>query len=492
MYMRIFPITFSRSVKNNFSTNTLPYKKGTANTAPADLHNSDTFSFRTSDTNFNGKMTQNDLKNLAKNGHIGCLWCGGSMFTKGELDVFLHISQRLASNSNLFSRVMLRFKDYFPQERISLLKQIENYNTIYPNKDLKFIFDKMTPNAEKKLVNKQFFVFHKLKQLKSQLPEETHKEFEILLENSKCRILGIPYISQHSAKEFFYQLSNITKNMPPKANNEILNIANILNHPIFKEKGTRIPEQILKRIYKETKINPHAKNNYISPTDNDGKNKAQILIINKLISIASENKNRDIIKLCEITKKKIKGLPVTLKFSNKAFCYKLHEILNNIDNKELVNKFTEITKQLPTSSENKYAFIVKHKDAPIETIIKNFLEPSKVTLEHITPILRNTTPRQLKERNAKLPKQNKISKGQDNLGNWALAHSWCNCLHGSENIKNEKFPFSREAGQKYFTTLIQDANNGLLSGESVIQMAKNYLSQTGIKINLKGLKYTTD
>lgn len=52
--------------------------------------------------------------------------------------------------------------------------------------------------------------------------------------------------------------------------------------------------------------------------------------------------------------------------------------------------------------------------------------------------------------------------------------------------------FSREAGQKYFTTLIQDANNGLLSGESVIQMAKNYLSQTGIKINLKGLKYTTD
>ena len=36
------------------------------------------------------------------------------------------------------------------------------------------------------------------------------------------------------------------------------------------------------------------------------------------------------------------------------------------------------------------------------------------------------------------------------------------------------------------------ANNGEISGASVIQMAKNYLKETGIKIKLKGLRYSPE
>ena len=65
-------------------------------------------------------------------------------------------------------------------------------------------------------------------------------------------------------------------------------------------------------------------------------------------------------------------------------------------------------------------------------------------------------------------------------------------LHGSKNIKNENFPFSKEAGIKYFKTLVKDVNQGLLSARSVINMAKNYFEQTGIKIKLTGMKYTKE
>ena len=40
--------------------------------------------------------------------------------------------------------------------------------------------------------------------------------------------------------------------------------------------------------------------------------------------------------------------------------------------------------------------------------------------------------------------------------------------------------------------MIADANKGLFAGETIIQMARNYFLETGIKINLKGLKYSSE
>ena len=138
------------------------------------------------------------------------------------------------------------------------------------------------------------------------------------------------------------------------------------------------------------------------------------------------------------------------------------------------------------------AFIVKYKNEPTDTIITKLLADSLVTIEHITPILRNTTDKEIKLMNKGLTKQNKIKRGTDNIDNWALAHSWCNFLHGNKNIKNENFPFNKEAGIKYFETLVKDVNEGVLSANSVINMAKNYFKQTGIKIKLTGMKYTPE
>ncbi len=491
--MKVLPITFG--IHNPFSANNLKSASTSISGNSISQNNIDTFTRNNNDISFNGKIPtfitgKNDLKRLAKNGHIGCIWCGGSMFIQNELDMFHHISKRLASSSELFSRVILHFKDYLPPERIKLVKQISHYSKAYPNHDLKYIFNKMTPPSEKRLIHKQFFILQNLKKLKPELPVELHKDFDILLNHSKYRILGIPYVSEYSAKEFYYQLSNLSKNLPSPRKESILNTAKILTHPIFKEIDPEIPDKWLKRVYKQTNISPNTKGNYVSPYAQNAKEKLKLVLLNKIISLAKEGNHQSIIDLCNLTKNKVIGIPVTSKFSNKAFNYKLNEILEDVKDEKLLKKFSRITKKFPTSLDNKDAFIVKYKNESTDTIISKMLEDSLVTLEHITPILRNTSDKEIKLRNKDLAKNSRIKRGSDNIGNWALAHRWCNALHGSENIKNENFPFSREAGIKYFRTLVEDVNKGLLSGESVINMAKNYFEQTGIKIKLKGMKYT--
>ena len=492
--MLIQPVTFGRT--NQFSANFQRLKAAPSYT-PLLNNSADTFTLNNKDNlNFTGVSSfisnKNDLKKLAKNGHLSCIWCGGSMFMQHELDAFQHFATRLSSNNDLFIRVMLHFSDYLPKERIALVKQIAHYNKAYPDKDLKTIFNIMTPVAENRLVKKQLFIFHNLKKLRPELPVELQKDFDILLEHSKYRILEKPYISEYSAKEFCYQLNNLSKSLPPSRKNEILNTANILTHPIFKEAGQELPEKWLKRVYKQAKINPGAKGNYISPQDYNAKEKLKLLLLKKIMFLASESKNQPVIDLCKLAKDKVLGKPVTVKFSNKAFAYKLDEIICNIHDKNLIKKFNNIIKKLPNSLDNKDAFIVKYKKEPIETIITKLLDDSLVTIEHISPIFRNTNDKKLKLKNKGLSKEDQVKRGTDSIGNWALAHRWCNAIHGSQNIKHENFPFSKEAGIKYFKTIIQDANNGLLSGESVIKMAQNYFEQTGIRIKLTGLKYTPE
>ena len=495
--MFIQPITF---IKNNkFSFNNIQFK----NIHNKGLLNSNTYdSFSSNKTteqknlSFTGASSfitnKNELKKLAKNGHLGCIWCGGSMFLQNELDMFQHISKRLASNSGLFSRVMLHFKDYLPPERVKLIKLISNYSKAYPNTDLKYVLRKITPAAEKRLINKQFFILHKIKKLENKLPKELHKDLDILISHSKARIRGIPYVSEYSAKEFYYQLNNLIKTLPAKQKEEILNIAQILTHPIFKEAETHLPEKWLRKVFQQTKINPNIKENRISPYDYNAKSKLEVILLNKILQLAKNNNHPQIIKLCDLTKNKILGVPVQVQFSNKAFVYKLHEILENVNDKNIVDQFTRLTQKLPTSLDNMDAFIVKYKNEPNDTIIAKLLADSLVTLEHITPILRNTSDKDIRILNKDLAKNHKIKRGSDSIDNWALAHSWCNSIHGSKNIKKENFPFSKEAGIKYFETLVEDVNNGLLSARAVINMAKNYFEQTGIKIKLTGMKYTKE
>ena len=180
----------------------------------------------------------------------------------------------------------LNYKEYFSPEVNNLLRQISAYSQVYPKQSLADIMHKMLPDAENKLVQKQQFIFHKLNKLKSLLPSETQKEFDILLDSSKKRILKIPYTSEYSAKEFYYQLTGLTKNSDNKKVKKLPVLANMLNHPIFKEEPGPAPAKFLEKFYKDAGINPNLKGNYISPRDTDWRTKLKVLVINEIERIA--------------------------------------------------------------------------------------------------------------------------------------------------------------------------------------------------------------
>lgn len=432
-----------------------------------------------------GITTPNGLKELAKNGHLRCIWCGGAMFHSSELEKAIFSSKKYTKSCSDFVNYFSQYKNYFSPEVNKLLKHISVYSEIYPEQNLSGVLHKMLPEAENKLVQRQQFIFHKLNKLKKLLPPETQKEFNILLENSKKRILNIPYASEYSAKEFYYQLTSLTKNSDNKKLRKLPLIANSLNHPIFKEESSPAPAKFLDKFYKKVDINPHTKGNWISPNDIEWRTKLKVLVINNIEEVAQGANRADIVRLCKLTRSKALGKPTVVPFSNKAFVYKMNEIIEKIQDKELVKQFNFVAAKLPTSVDNMNAFIVKYKNSPEDVVVEKLLSMFLVTTEHIVPILRKTSAGELK-------RSLKTRKGENIIGNWSLAHYCCNNLHGSKNIKGENFPFSKEAGVKYFQTLIKDANDGRLSGSTVIQMAKNYFKETGIKINLKGLKYTPE
>lgn len=434
-----------------------------------------------------------ELKTLAQNGFLHCIWCGKPMLHQSETEYLLNKGRRLSRNSENLTKFLTKIKDYLPPEYIKLVKHMSAYAATEPNATFETIIKKMLPQANAKLLHKQFFVFHKLQKLRSSLPVELHKDFDILLQNSKNRVLEIPYESEYSAKEFCYKLNVLAKSVSsPVRKKKMIRFANILMHPTFKEQDSKFSKKFHSGLYRQLNLDPEEPANYINSNDKEWKQKVELLVIRELQKLANKEGRSDIVNLCETTKDKINGVPTVVQFSNKAFKYKLGEIVDNLQNKELKKKFFDIADELPSSLDNMYAFIIKNKNANAVVFLQKLFEQSQVTLEHIVPILRNTSAAELKHQNRGLQAGEKVTRGKNNLGNWSIAHAYCNGLHGHENIKGTNFPFSKEAGEDYFRTMIEVANNNEISGASVIQMAKNYLKETGIKIKLKGLKYSPE
>lgn len=483
--MRILPVSLGINNLNN--------KDGCKRLTPANYPRMKTSFIQDTVTFGGGITTPNGLKELAKNGHLKCIWCGKSMLHSTEMDALGRVVEQRINNRKSIVGVISQLIDYCPPKSVfgKLLKKITAYSVAYPEErnSLSGLIQRIYPEAEKRLVGKQFLCFQKINKLKNMLPEDVHASFEKLLLHSKKRVLKIPYVSEYSAKEFFYQLCKISKNISsPELLREMVSTSSVLTLPILKEDKPNGAKSFLLYLSKHIEVPPSIRK--ISPNDSNWKTKVKLAILDEISKIAEKEYLVDVIKLCDTTKDKVLGKATVVQFKNQAFNYKIDEILERVSDKDLVKKFKSKLPTLPSSHDNANAFVVKYRYASDQKIFSEIMKNLQTTVEHEVPILRNTSSADLK----KQAKKDKIKKrkGKNEIGNWALAHHWCNDVHGSKNIKGENFPFSKEAGIQYFQTLIKDANEGRLLGSSVIQMAKNYFLETGIKINLKGLKYTSE
>ena len=412
--------------------------------------------------NFEGaKLQKSTFRNVAANAHLGCVYCGRHMFTNKEKDILSKSLKDVPAKA--FTTIMGDFLSYFDDMGITLLNKLDEVATNYPQAKLREVLQVVTPGAEDRLVNRQKEIFKEILDLKTLLPEQQQKELKTLIDASISSVDGEPFLMEFSGKEYSYRIKRLASTMNNTKDAEFMtNMASILSHPIFKT-DTPLTPKIIAQVAKLTKT-PRLN---IRPTTENAKEKIQLHIINKIKQIGERDKNTNIVNLCNISMQRIANIPVNSNFSNKAFIYKLQNILEGNVNQATIEVFANVYKKLPKSSNSIDAFVIKNKTATNQAIINNFLDSYTVTIEHIIPSSKG---------------------GENNIKNWALACKKCNGQHGSEDIKTD-YPFSRTAPQKYFNTIIQDCNeNDLFTPDEVKGMAKNFETTTGIKINLSELK----
>ncbi len=413
-------------------------------------------------------QTKSAYRSYARNGHIGCIYCDKLMFSSDEMARSMHTLSNFAKDAKSFTQVAGSFSEYLKPNQMNIIDRISKMADTHPGIDLETVISDIVLQSEKNVVEKQVKVLEDVSKLSAILPDDKAHKIRTLVQQFKYRLNGIAYVDEYSAKEFFYQIRKLSNLMSDKTKAyEISTIAEYLTHPAFKNENGCLPLKVVKKVYELTKIVPHKRAQLLVPDKPGMASKAERMILTEIEKLSSGNMKNSINDLCDVTKKKLDGVPVVLKFSNKAFSYKMHEILEG-ENKAVVEQFTACTRKFPASVNNEDAYMVKYKNMPVEKFIYDFLDFSKVSIEHIHP--RN-------------------NNGPDNIGNWALACRQCNSIHGSDDIFGEKFPFKPEAGQHYFDTIIGDTNKfGYFRVKDVLKQIENYESQTGVKIDSSKLE----
>ena len=348
---------------------------------------------------------------------------------------------------------------------------ISNISKKSPNARLSTVIKILSAQSNKKLLNEQIPVFKQLAEAARELPPEYQKQIYDLLNKNRARLLRIPNIEEFSAKDFKYKIKKLSLSMENnKAYKDIKHLSELLTIPDLKLTESDITPEVLERIRRTIAEADRNPNYVLSKKAKKSRNILKSTIVNKIKEAAASVNRIDIIKLCEDAEKRINGIPVAGKFSNKAFCYDLNAILENFDNKELKKKLFDIAAQLPTSEGSIHAFIIKHADASSDTIGYNLFEPSAITIEHMQPSSLN---------------------GPDLLRNWAFACKRCNNKRQSEDM-NEFFKmFKQSNAVKYWNQIIDWCNKGYFSFEDTTEMLKIFKRQcSSIKINSnKKLQY---
>lgn len=187
----------------------------------------------------------------------------------------------------------------------------------------------------------------------------------------------------------------------------------------------------------------------------------------KLIEAASANINpeqkKQIKELIQSEKEKI--LQGDNKFRRKYFVNQFKEIFKDSKNTATKEHLIRIANKLPTSYENKSAFIVKYSNRNAEDIGIRLLSYSMCTIEHVTP-------------------QNK--DGENHLFNYIPECMRCNSFRQDRPMiqQLEEHPEMFYNAQTLIDRLIDFANDGKLNKWYIVKIASRVSKESDNMLNL--------
>ena len=408
--------------------------------------------------------TQSDFRLHAVQQHLPCIYCGRPMtYTVGMYEQWKQ--EKLFSGPIAkFVETLKPYKKSFHTTERAIFEYIEELSKKSPQAKLENAIKVLSLEANKALLKEQKPIFKELINTSTQLPVEYQYKLFELIQKSRNRMLKKPYIEEFSGKELAYKIKNLAKTVPDKKiSQRMKQLSELLTIPPIKEDTIPLDKKVVKKVI--TTIYPNTKKSHFSIGVNEQqtRNNLRNEIVQALKQIAESIKRKDITALCIDGERRLQGLPVICKFTNKAFLYDLNLLLTGLDNAKLRAKFFEIASRLPTSEGSVNAFITKHDCASSEKIAYDMLDPSIVTIEHMWA---------------------KANGGPDTIKNMAIACKRCNNSRQDKDMKLTLRLFSRKNPQRYWKRIINNAECGYFSREDVKGMLEIFEQQSGKQIKI--------
>lgn len=444
--MKILPI-FANNIYNTnkvqhpkksgisvFVTNPIPY---------------DTVSFTAS------RASGTPLKKLAEYG-MPDMYTGKTMMPYGALS-------RMLKNGvfnmplNQLLPVLQRYYDTLHETEQEFLKILKTVAKKQPNIKINDALKELFAEHQTKLIRVQQSVFEKITQKACDMPRSFYDDYIDLMRYTNKKIAKDPTISHFSEKEFIYRLQQTAKQIKmAKRHTEITAI----NRLIREAKSLFAAQIDEKKKFGRGIAAKKLKMEYQMQPDMLKKNTQSLQHLRTIFEKSYIKNNKDIQHLFDITNAKIYGFPTFEPFKRQEFIYDLKNIVKFLRDKKLETEIIHEAHELPTSSDNVSAFIVKHVNDTPEKIGYYLFKGSLASIEHIepkTPQIKEETVIKLVNGKKKKKKVGNNIGGKNHINNYGLSSAYINSLRSNtpfdEWVKNN--PETYAACQIYIDRLIE-------------------------------------
>lgn len=332
-------------------------------------------------------MSIKDFKKLGA--YMTCLYSGERMLTSNQLTKM----KKRGFFQGPISEVVRKLKPYEnkylePIEK-EVFKRIEQAAKETPDIDLPQLFKNWYKTTRTNFRQIQKPKFDAIKTLGAELPQEYVQPFFKFMETIDKKLYDQPIKQEFSLKEFSYKITKIIEKMSDgNLKNRMQKLLDMLHNENMTGKKPLSPS-FVKQVFDFKNVKSTGRKSILYEKSykqyETNKDVVRIAIIEKMRETADLKGYKKLEKLCAENIGMLEGIPVHVAFSNKAFVYDLDKLLEKMPDKELKQKMMDIAMNLPTSSRNADALILKFRDADPNIIGDRLFNPSLVSIEHLLP-----------------------------------------------------------------------------------------------------------
>ena len=332
-------------------------------------------------------MSIKDFKKLGA--YMTCLYSGERMLTSNQLTKM----KKRGFFQGPISEVVRKLKPYEnkylePIEK-EVFKRIEQAAKETPDIDLPQLFKNWYKTTRTNFRQIQKPKFDAIKTLGAELPQEYVQPFFKFMETIDKKLYDQPIKQEFSLKEFSYKITKIIEKMSDgNLKNRMQKLLDMLHNENMTGKKPLSPS-FVKQVFDFKNVKSTGRKSILYEKSykqyETNKDAVRIAILEKMRETADLKGYKKLEKLCAENIGMLEGTPVHVAFSNKAFVYDLDKLLEKMPDKELKQKMMDIAMNLPTSSRNADALILKFRDADPNIIGDRLFNPSLVSIEHLLP-----------------------------------------------------------------------------------------------------------